>query len=62
MFMFCKVGKKNIFVSLNIRHIHKITAFCHGLFFFFSKSALDSKIEFDEEVVVCVLFKNVENA
>lgn len=60
--MFCKAGKKYIYVSLNIRHIRKITAFCHGLLFFFSKSALDSKIEFDEEVVVCVLFKNVENA
>lgn len=53
--------EKKIFVSLNIRHIHKITAFCHGLFFFFFFQICFRQIEFDEEVVVCVLFRNVEN-
>lgn len=57
VFMFCKVKKKkSIFVSLNIRHIHNCL-----LSYFFFKSALDSKIEFHEKVVVCVLFKNMEN-
>lgn len=60
-FSVCFAKWEKNYLSLNIRRIHKITAFYHGLFFFFLKSALDSKIEFDEGVVVCVLFKNVEN-
>lgn len=59
--MFCKVKKPSTFASSSIKHIHKIPVFRKQLKEHQKTGALDIKIGFQEKMVFCALFKNMED-